>query len=401
MYEANEAEAARGPPLKICMVNSYFPPWRGGAETYVHELSRALAARGHEVTVLCTSDPLKPGTYDVEGVQVRRLQRLTRLYGTPIQAGLLRELHNCDADIFHANFPSPYLAFTVALTSFFRKIPAVITWHNDLPPVTSGARVLIETHNRLILPEYIRRYRKIIATSETYRKISPILLAQGSRVVVVNNGVDCERFRPDVDPSHVQARLGTKDRFVVLFVGALTRWHGYKGLGALLKAMKLAARSIPSILLLVVGDGDLRPQYERKAHELGLSGNVIFVGDAPDEELPAYYAASDVLVLPSEDMSEGFGLTLLEANASGRPCIGSNTGGIPEVICDGYNGFLAPPKDPETLARKVIDIASKTKTRQEMGRNGRRVALSHDWSIVARKTEYVYEAAIAQRRLLR
>jgi len=379
------------------MVNSYFPPWRGGAETYVHELSKALAARGHDVTVLCTSDPLKPGTYCVDGVRVRRLRQLTRLYGTPIQAGLMKELHDCKVDIFHANFPSPYLSFTTALASFFRKIPAVLTWHNDLPPVTSGARILIETHNRLVLPNYIRKYREIIATSETYRRISPILLRQGSRVVVVNNGVDCKRFRPDVDPSHVQARFGTKGRFVVLFVGALTRWHGYKGLGVLLNAMKLAARSVPSILLLIVGEGDLRPMYEREAHELGLSGNVTFVGDAPDEELPTYYAASDVLVLPSEDMSEGFGLTLLEANATGRPCIGSNTGGIPEIIRDGYNGFLVPAKDPEALTRRVIDLASNTKARQKMGLNGRKVALSHDWSIVARKTEHVYEAASVRR----
>jgi D-inositol-3-phosphate glycosyltransferase len=160
--------------------------------------------------------------------------------------------------------------------------------------------------------------------------------------------------------------------------------------------MKLATRSAPSILLLIVGDGDLRPQYESKVHELGLSDNVIFVGNAPDDELPAYYAASDVLVLPSEDMSEGFGLTLLEANASGRPCIGSNTGGIPGVICDGYNGFLVPPKDPETLARRVIDMASNTNARQKMGVNGRKIALSHDWKIAARKTEYVYKAAMAR-----
>lgn len=377
------------------MVNSYFPPWRGGAETYVHELSKALATRGHDVTVLCTSDPLKPGTYYVDGVRVRRLRQLTRLYGTPVQAGLLRELHDCDPDIFHANFPSPYLAFTVAIGSFFRKIPTVLTWHNDLPPVTSGARFLIEAHNRLVLPEYIREYRKIIATSETYRRISPILLGQGPRVIVINNGVDCRRFNPGVDPSLVQNRFGTKGRFVVLFVGALTCWHGYKGLRVLLKAMKLVAESVPDALLLVVGDGDLRAQYESETHDLGLSGNVLFVGDAPDEELPAYYAASDLLVLPSEDMSEGFGLTLLEANASGRPCIGSNTGGIPEVIHDGINGFLVPPKDPNTLARRVVDMAGNAKAREKMGMNGRKIALSHDWEIVARNTEYVYNAAMA------
>jgi len=382
--------------MRICVVNSFFPPWRGGAETYVHELTKALASRGHEVSVICTSDPLPPGDYDADGVRVRRLRRLTRLYGTPIQAGLLRELSKCDTEVFHANFPSPYLAFNVALASFHRKIPAVLTWHNDLPTVTSGARVLIEAHNRLVLPKYIRVYRKVIATSETYRKKSQILMSLGSRVEVINNGVDCRRFRPDVNPESIRARYGTAGKFVVLFVGALTRWHAYKGLDVLLSAMRIALQLKRDLLLLVVGDGDLRPYYSSIARQLKLENKVIFAGNVSDEELAEYYTASDVLVLPSKDMSEGFGLTLLEANASGRPCVASNTGGIPEVIRDGYNGFLVPPNDPQALARKIVRLAKDDKKRREMGRNGRRVAVSHDWSIIAKRTEAVYLTAIAE-----
>lgn len=380
--------------MKICIVNSFFPPWRGGAETYVHELARALCTRGHEVVVVCSSDPLSPGIYDVDGVQVRRLRRLARLYGTPIQVGLFRELSECGPDIFHANFPSPYLAFNVALASFRQKIPAVITWHNDLPPVTSGARFLIETHNRFLLPKYIRKYRKIIATSETYRNRSPILMSLGSRVVVVNNGVDCQRFRPDVDSASIKTRFRVEGKFVVLFVGALTKWHGYKGLNVLLEAMRLAVRSMPSMLLLVVGEGELRSHYESLAQQFGLRDHVLFAGDVPDEELAEFYAASDLVVVPSTDMSEGFGLTLLEANASGRPCVASDTGGIPEVVRDGYNGLLVPSKDPVSLADQILSLAKNNHARRKMGENGRRVALSHDWRIVAENTERVYESVM-------
>ncbi len=381
--------------MKICMVNSYFPPWRGGAETYVHELSKALVVRGHDVTVLCTSDPLKPGSYDVDGVRVRRLRRLARLYGTPIQAGLTRELYDCDTDIFHANFPSPYLSFTVAHASFFRKIPAVITWHNDLPPVTSAARVLIETHNRLILPEYIRKYRKVIATSETYRKKSPILSSLGARVQVINNGVDCQRFHPDIDPASIEERYGLTGKFVVLFVGALTKWHGYKGLDVLLEALRIFVKSSRNVLLLVVGDGDLKPQYESMAHKLGVANHVVFAGNPSDEELPEFYAASNLLALPSKDMSEGFGLTLLEANASGRPCIASNTGGIAEMIREGYNGLLVPPNNPQALAQGILSLAKDADARRRMSENGRRIALSHDWKRVAEETENAYLTSIA------
>jgi glycosyltransferase involved in cell wall biosynthesis len=160
--------------------------------------------------------------------------------------------------------------------------------------------------------------------------------------------------------------------------------------------MRIALQLKRDILLLVVGDGDLKPYYSSIARQLKLENKVIFAGNVSDEELAEYYTASDVLVLPSKDMSEGFGLTLLEANASGRPCAASNTGGIPEVIRDGYNGFLVPPNDPQALARKIVRLAKDDKKRREMGRNGRRVAVSHDWSIIAKRTEAVYLTAIAE-----
>jgi glycosyltransferase involved in cell wall biosynthesis len=220
-------------------------------------------------------------------------------------------------------------------------------------------------------------------------------MSLGSRVEVINNGVDCRRFRPDVNPESIRARYGTAGKFVVLFVGALTRWHAYKGLDVLLSAMRIALQLKRDILLLVVGDGDLRPYYSSIARQLKLENKVVFAGNVPDQELAEYYAASDVLVLPSKDMSEGFGLTLLEANASGRPCVASNTGGIPEVIRDGYNGLLVPPNDPQALAQTIIRLAKDDRKRREMGRNGRRVAVSHDWRIIAKRTEAVYLTAIA------
>jgi glycosyltransferase involved in cell wall biosynthesis len=106
--------------------------------------------------------------------------------------------------------------------------------------------------------------------------------------------------------------------------------------------------------------------------------------------------AADVLVLPSKDMSEGFGLTLLEANASGKPAIASNVGGIPSVIKDGYNGMLVSPNDPRSLADAIMRLREKPDECREMGGNGRRFAELHDWSIIALKTERVYEDAISR-----
>jgi len=178
-------------------------------------------------------------------------------------------------------------------------------------------------------------------------------------------------------------------------VGALTKWHGYKGLDVLLEALQICVKSSRDVLLLVVGDGDLKPRYETMAHNLGLTNHMIFAGDASMEDLPRFYAASDLLALPSKDMSEGFGLTLLEANASGRPCIASDTGGIPEIIRDGYNGCLVTPNDPQALAQGIRSLAKDVDARRRMGENGRRFALLHDWKSVAEETETAYLTSIA------
>jgi glycosyltransferase involved in cell wall biosynthesis len=317
-----------------------------------------------------------------------------RIYGTPIMPSLVEDLFDVDVDVFHANFPSPYIAFTVAVASRIRRIPAVLTWHNDLPPVTTLANVFIRTHDTVILPRYIRAYRRVIATSETYAKQSRILPTLGELVTVIPNGVDCGRFHPDVKSAGLRAQLGLEDKFTIIFVGALTKWHRYKGLDVLLGAMKIALRDRQDLRLLVVGDGELREEYRRMVEELGIGANILFLGNVPDEKLPDFYSASEVTMIPSKDQSEGFGLTILEANATGKPVVASNVGGIPSVVTHGYNGLLVPPKDAPRLAEAVLWLSKNRGAAAAMGLNGRKVAEEHDWKRTAALTEQVYLDAL-------
>ena len=138
--------------LKICIVNSFFPPWRGGAESYTYNLARNLALLGHDIDVLCANDPEPPGKRTIDGVKVRRLRSRGRIYGVPIVPRLPYELARIDADILHANFPNPYNASIASLASLLRDIPSVLTWHNDLPPVTLTASVIAVSYTHLTLP---------------------------------------------------------------------------------------------------------------------------------------------------------------------------------------------------------------------------------------------------------
>jgi glycosyltransferase involved in cell wall biosynthesis len=215
-----------------------------------------------------------------------------------------------------------------------------------------------------------------------------------AKVTVIPNGVDTHRFNPKVSGGDITANLGLERCKVVLFVGALTKWHRYKGLDILLRAFSLIDDS--RFRLLVVGDGILALEYRQLASALFITDRVIFAGDVPDSELPKYYACSDILVLPSKDRSEGFGLTLLEANASGKPVIGTSVGGILSVIQDGFNGALVPPNDPETLACKLKELLCGPDRRLiEMGMNGRMFAENLDWSVVAERTEKLYASVLS------
>jgi glycosyltransferase involved in cell wall biosynthesis len=252
-----------------------------------------------------------------------------------------------------------------------------------------GAGVLAVIHDALA-PAYLGLFDRIIATTGAYAGSSPLLRAHSSVVRVIQNGVDTKRFNPGVSGAAVRERYGLHGRIVVLFVGALTPWHGYKGLDVVMNALREVRRKRSDVALLVVGEGEMKGQFMRLASELGLEGSVFFAGYVDDDALPMYYAACDFAVLASKDLSEGFGLVLLEAMAVGKAVIGSKVGGIVEVITEGENGMMAEPNDVTSLADAMCTLCEDHEMRRRLGLNGRRFAESHDWSDVAARIEALY-----------
>jgi len=142
-----------------------------------------------------------------------------------------------------------------------------------------------------------------------------------------------------------------------------------KGIHILIQATKLVIQQIPDAKLLIIGRGRYKGQLEKLVSELGLEGKVEFVDHVPQIALRDYLRMCGVLVLPS--LSEGWGRVLIEAMACGKPVIGTNVGGIPNLIHDGVNGFLTPPNDPEALAEKIIYVLSHEDEAARMGAEGR------------------------------
>ena len=177
---------------------------------------------------------------------------------------------------------------------------------------------------------------------------------------------------------------------MVLFVGRLVP---HKGVEFLLEAVH---RLRPSATVVVAGEGPQRQALQRSAEALGVGTRVVFAGGVPHEELPTYYRAADVLVLPSISRLEAFGLVGLEAMASERPVVLSDIPGVREVIEDGKEGLLAPPADPEGLAARINELLDDPGRRREMGARGReRVLRLFTWDVVGAQFRDIYERLAA------
>ncbi|GBD00049.1 Alpha-D-kanosaminyltransferase [bacterium HR17] len=159
----------------------------------------------------------------------------------------------------------------------------------------------------------------------------------------------------------------------VLFVGRLEK---EKGVHILLEAMKTVLQRVPSARLLIAGDGSYRRELEAQVECLGLTESALFFGWLGPEELQQLYRKARVLVLPSI-LEEGLGMVLVEAGLMGRPVIGSDLGGIRDIIQHGYNGFLVPPGDAKALAETILEILQDAELACRMGLANMEVARAY------------------------
>jgi phosphatidylinositol alpha-1,6-mannosyltransferase len=186
---------------------------------------------------------------------------------------------------------------------------------------------------------------------------------------------------------------------VLLGVGALKPRKGYH---VAVEALPIVRERYPDVHYYLVGD-DRDGGYVRQLREavtrLGLERNVTITGRVEDAELDALYRRSDAFVLPPVNSGaafEGFGLTYLEANAYGKPVIGSYDCGAEDAIRDGVNGYLAPQRDSAAVAERILRLLDDPRAAARMGERGRELALARDWSHVAGEYLALYERALGR-----
>ncbi len=229
----------------------------------------------------------------------------------------------------------------------------------------------------------------IVNSDFTRRQYHERGVRRDQRFLKVNPGVDTSVFRPDAgDPAEVRQRHGLGERPLVVSVARLVEW---KGQDTMLSAFTQVLTEVPDARYLIVGGGPYRQQLERQARQLGIEDHVVFAGFVPEDRLPSYYRAADVVAVPSREVTrdvpiEGFGIVYVEAGACGTPVIGGRAGGTEESIDDGVTGFRVDSNDPSDVAQATIRLLKDRELARRFGQAGRERAVQmFDWSIQAQR----------------
>lgn len=376
--------------MRIAHIAPVFPPIRGGMGTAAYQQARALAHLGTEVTVFTRRD-VRPAHRPV-GVEVVELPALLIKGNAACLPQVLWRLRGYD--LVHLHYPFFGTAELVAARRLVGGPPLVLQYQMDVVGRGWHAHAF-RWHRRAIFPLILRAADGIVVTTTDYAASSflgPQLAESDARVAVIPHGIDLVHLSPNGDGASDRARLGVDGRRpLIFFLAQLDRTHYFKGLHILFEALA----HLPEAALMVGGDGNMRSEYEARARSLGLAHRVHFTGDISDDLLPSYYRAADVVVLPSVDRTEAFGIVLLEAMACGRPVVASRLPGVRTLVDEGKTGYLVEPGNAADLADKIQRCAAQTAV---LGANGRRVVEErYNWDVIGRQLLQLYERVISQR----
>jgi glycosyltransferase involved in cell wall biosynthesis len=394
--------------MKICAVSTDFLPNIGGIAQHIVELCSALRDLGHEVHVVAPDE--QTAWSHLHGPVRETSEAGLRVWRVPCVM----------------NRSVPWLTGTISARLSNRRFgdalvdlcarlrPDVLHWHSlergyssvgglPLPRVWTNhssqfLSSLIGGRGRIKFMAQAEAAHAIIVVSEELREATVRhMRVPPDRVVFLSNGVDVKRFRPDVDPRPWPERLArASGEQWVLCPRRLERKNGVRYYVE--AALQLLGKGLGNTRFLIAGDftgpqhlSD-EPAIRRMlaAHPAGR--HVVLLGRVENADMPALYAASDLIVLPS--LVEATSLAALEGMATGKPVIATNVGGLPHLVHHESTGLLVPPEDPMTLAHAMAGLLADPARGRRLGASGRARAVAHfSWEAVARATCDVYEMA--------
>ncbi len=261
-------------------------------------------------------------------------------------------------DLIHTD--SPRQAFYAGRAARSTGMPLI--WH-----------VRVSTPEKKSFEKFLfNRAHKVIAVSKAANQRFQGFESAQEKVVVIYNGVDLTEFNPQPPDSQVREEFEIEKDWIL--IGTLGQLIPGKGQDIFLKAAAQVVKQTPKVKFMIVGDGikAYKQKLEDLSKDLGLSQNVVFTGFR--EDIPRIMNLLDITVLPSTTHLEGLSRVIIEAMASAKPVIATNSGGNPEAVLNGTTGILVPPEDSHSLAESILDLIRDEIKRNRMGEAGRKRA---------------------------
>ncbi len=400
--------------MTICILSTGYPRWQNDFDSnYIHYLARELVNMGINVHVVAPHAPGLQKDDILDGVFIHRFQ-----YIYPAKYQSLAYAPGIPENIKKLKNKLQIIPFLVAMFLKFRQIlkkyPIDIVNAHWLVPsgVLSfyaervyGIPVIVKLYGAdlhlikskmtflgKIFAGILNNSTKIISNSSYTKKLaSAFLNISSNKINVLHDGVDVIRYFP---------RYKEKRQDQTKIILSCGRMVERKGFHYLIKAFYMVTKKHPSARLILVGDGPERPTLETEVRRLQIEKRVVFARNVSDAELFQYYKMSDIFVLPAiidaNGDTEGLGLVLLEAMASGIPVIGSDVGGIPDIISENADyGFLVPPANAEILAAKILFFLDNPEKISDFGKKGRKVVENlFSWQQIARKYVVLFKSTL-------
>jgi len=381
--------------MRVGMITRTISPFdRGGIQRHVGELSKALAREGMEVhlfivgKIIGLNRALYPGspledTQLEEGILIHPVTvmptpRLTLGEYLSYSLNAARLSRRYDLDLIHGH--TMYSCGCAMKKGF----PMVLTIHGPQileykTELSSGATLnhRITDAAAVMMESYAARKadRLIVDSEESKRAVVENYGAEESRIrVIVKDGIDVRNFTQSSCESNT-----------VLFVGRL---HERKGLDLFLPIFRDILKE-QEVFLKIAGSGEKEMALKQQVEELGIGRHIEFLGHLPDPELLKQYSEASVFVSPSRH--EGFGLTVLEALASGLPIVATDTGIASTVVEDGRNGFLV---DHENMKEAILELMGDMAKRKHFGARSRQIAHNYTWESAARGIIHIYRELV-------
>lgn len=343
----------------------------GGAERVLHEQTKRLSERGHEIHIITRRLPIHASSYEnIKNVHewryaVNKKNAFTFLVSTVVNCQkLFRQIsENTSFDII--NYRQPFSAIGINLRLRNQQIKKVYNCHslafeeyetrNPKPfKVIPRINHKINSYLRKRIEKFCMSSSNLIVVESEYTKNKLINQygIKSEKIFINPGGVDLSRFKFSQDKTSIRKRLKLSEEKFILFT--VRNLVPRMGLENLILAMKEIIKSLNNIYLIIGGEGEQRKSMTNLISDLNLKDNVKLQGFIPEEDLPLYYRAADFFILPTKWL-EGFGLVTVEAMACGTPVLGTPVGGTQEILNKFNPSFLFKDTNPESMAELIIN----------------------------------------------